>query len=304
MLTPTLISTFAKRVHAKSPLIHCLTNQVAANFSANVLLAIGATPCMVVAHEEVNQFTTCSADALSVNLGTLTRYQATAIDEAIKCAEDEGKRWVLDPVAVGPLMFRTEFCVEQLAVYGARPTVIRGNASEIVSLMEEIDEFSKYGFKRDQDIDDEKQVENMLRNSSKHGRGPDASISSKDAIEHAQKLAQQTSSIVIMTGDTDYIVNPRDQQTLALSNGSSQMTRTTGIGCALSDTVAAFVAVAESEEEVANAAAAAVAHSTIAGQLAAEGTKGKPGSFAVAYLDRLASLETKDYEILKSKVLS
>ncbi len=93
------------RRHA--PLVHCITNDVVQNFTANVLLALGASPAMVVDAEEAAQFAAI-ADALLINLGTLTRPQQQAMRAAIDSASAAGKPWTLDPVAVGALTLRTE----------------------------------------------------------------------------------------------------------------------------------------------------------------------------------------------------
>jgi hydroxyethylthiazole kinase len=254
MLAADLFS-FARRVRERAPLVHCLTNLVVTNFTANVLLALGAAPAMVVAREEVSEFAPM-ANAVSVNLGTLDLPQSRAIRSAVDAANGAQKPWILDPVAVGPLSFRTEFALDLL---DAKPAVIRGNASEIIS----------------------------LSGGVSSGRGVDSTALAESALNAAQLLALKTGAIVAVTGATDYITDGR--RTIALSNGSVLMTRVTGVGCALSATVAAFVGVAEADAFWA-ATVAAVAYSSIAGELAARDAA-LPGSFAVAYLDRLASLD-------------
>ncbi|SAL72819.1 hydroxyethylthioazole kinase [Caballeronia arvi] len=248
--------SFASRVRERAPLVHCLTNLVVTNFTANVLLAIGAAPAMVVAREEVAEFAPL-ANALSVNLGTLDVPQSRAIRAAVDAANGAGKPWVLDPVAVGPLAFRTEFAFDLL---DAKPAAIRGNASEIIS----------------------------LSGGTASGRGVDSTAATDAALDAAQVLALKTQAVVAVTGETDYVTDGR--RTIALSNGSPLMTRVTGVGCALSATVAAFVGTASGRDEFWAATVAAIAYSTIAGELAARDA-GLPGSFAVAYLDRLASLD-------------
>ncbi|MDR5805441.1 hydroxyethylthiazole kinase [Caballeronia sp. LZ001] len=255
MLSADLYS-FVTRVRGHAPLVHCLTNLVVTNFTANVLLAIGAAPAMVVAREEVGEFAPI-AGALSVNLGTLDVPQSRAIRAAVDAANGAGKPWVLDPVAVGPLTFRTEFALELLDL---TPAVIRGNASEIIS----------------------------LSGGAASGRGVDSTAATDAALDAAQILALRTQAVVAVTGATDYITDGR--QVVALSNGSPLMTRVTGVGCALSATVAAFIATATSRDEHFAATVAAIACTTIAGELAARDAA-LPGSFAVAYLDRLASLD-------------
>lgn len=114
----------------RSPLTHCMTNDVVQTFTANVLLALGASPAMVIEAEEAEQFAGM-ADALLINVGTLTTPRAQSMRRAIESAVAAGKPWTLDPVAVGALAFRTRFCHQILAL---KPAAIRGNASEILAL--------------------------------------------------------------------------------------------------------------------------------------------------------------------------
>lgn len=256
--------SFAARVKSLSPLVHCLTNDVVTNFTANVLLAIGAAPAMVTAREEVAEFAPM-ANALSVNLGTLDVPQSQAIRAAIDAANIAHTPWVLDPVAVGPLRFRTEFALDLLAL---NPAVIRGNASEII----------------------------RLSGGASSSRGVDSTAQTESAVDAAQLLALKTGAIVAVTGATDYVTDGR--RTVVLSNGAVLMTRVTGVGCALSATVAAFIGSVEKDQWW-EATTAAVAYSSIAGELAARDAA-LPGSFAVAYLDRLASLDETTFDSLIS----
>jgi hydroxyethylthiazole kinase len=250
---------FAARVRERAPLVHCLTNLVVTNFTANVLLALGAAPAMVIAREEVAGFAPL-ANAVSVNLGTLDLPQSKSIRAAVDAANGAGKPWVLDPVAVGPLKFRTGFAFDLLDLH---PAVIRGNASEIIS----------------------------LSGGAASGRGVDSTALTDAALDAAQLLALKTRAVVAVTGATDYVTDGR--RTVALSNGSVLMTRVTGVGCALSATVAAFIGVANADDYWL-ATTAALAVSAVAGELAARDAA-LPGSFAVAYLDRLASLDAASF---------
>ena len=101
----------------RSPLTHCMTNDVVQTFTANVLLALGASPAMVIEAEEAEQFAGI-ADALLINVGTLTSPRAQSMRRAIESAVAAGKPWTLDPVAVGALTFRTRFCHQILALAG------------------------------------------------------------------------------------------------------------------------------------------------------------------------------------------
>ncbi|MDQ2725778.1 MAG: hydroxyethylthiazole kinase, partial [Actinomycetota bacterium] len=125
-----LVRDILRGIAAQAPLVHCLTNIVVAGFTANVLLAIGASPAMVENEEEAAPFA-AMAGAVLVNLGTLSSERARAMRLAAASARDHQVRWVLDPVAVGALAHRTALAVELLE---ARPAVIRGNGSEIQAL--------------------------------------------------------------------------------------------------------------------------------------------------------------------------
>ena len=114
----------------KQPLVLCLTNTVAANFTANCLLAIGAKPAMVEEPSEAEELA-ASADALLVNLGTVTERQAEAMRRAIKAANEKGVPWVLDPVGVQHLTYRCNLAQELI---GLKPSLIRGNRAEVDAL--------------------------------------------------------------------------------------------------------------------------------------------------------------------------
>lgn len=259
MFDVEIFETYLQKIQQKSPLVHCMTNDVVSNFTANILLAIGATPAMVVAVEEVEAFVQV-ADALLINVGTLTADQAQAMTLAVQVAHRYNKPWVLDPVAFGALGFRSDFC-RLLLTY--KPTVIRGNPSEIAALA---------GMKV-------------------NGKGPDSLIGSDEALEAAQQLARDCQSIVALTGAVDYVTD--GVQTYALKNGSVQLTRVTGTGCALGAMVAAYCSICETPMI---ASACALSHMAIAGELAGEHTHGI-GSFAVALLDQLQGLHDSEMAI-------
>ena len=112
------------------PLVMLLTNAVAANFTANCLLAFGAKPAMVCEPSEAAELAV-HADALLVNLGTVTGEQAAAMRQAIAVANGKHVPWVLDPVGVQHLEFRRRLAIEFAAM---KPAIIRGNATEIATL--------------------------------------------------------------------------------------------------------------------------------------------------------------------------
>jgi hydroxyethylthiazole kinase len=241
-------------LRTRKPLVHCMTNIVVAGFTANVLLAVGASPAMVENAEESADFAAV-ADAVLVNLGTLSPHKVTAMRLAVGAAGRAGTPWVLDPVAVGALAYRTGFAAELLA---GRPAVIRGNPSEILSLAGVADAA---------------------------GRGVDSTTDSGTALERAAALADAKGTTVAVSGATDYITD--GARVLEVSTGHEMMTRVTGVGCALGALVAASCAV---EESPLVAATAATTILTIAAEVAIERSSG-PGSFAVSLLDALYALD-------------
>ena len=116
----------------QNPLVLCLTNSVAANFTANCLLAIGAKPAMIEEPCEAEELARV-ADSMLVNLGTVTARQAEAMRKAIAAAKDHSIPWVLDPVGVQLLSYRAGLAREFIA---QKPSVIRCNAAESAAIGE------------------------------------------------------------------------------------------------------------------------------------------------------------------------
>jgi hydroxyethylthiazole kinase len=118
------------RLRARAPRVHCITNAVAQNFTANVLLAAGSVPSMTLSPEEIGPFV-AGAQGLLVNLGTFDgeRRQATAI--AVETAAKHMLPWVLDPVFVDRAPPRAAFACELI---GRRPSVVRLNHAEFRAL--------------------------------------------------------------------------------------------------------------------------------------------------------------------------
>jgi hydroxyethylthiazole kinase len=119
-----------ERLRARAPRVHCITNNVAQNFTANVLLAIGAVPSMTLSPEEIASFVG-NADALLVNLGTFDAERRAAAEIAVDTAAQEGVPWVLDPVFVDRSSRRADFA---RALIARSPTVVRLNHAEFSAL--------------------------------------------------------------------------------------------------------------------------------------------------------------------------
>lgn len=239
----------AALLRSHSPLVHCMTNDVVQTFTANVLLALGASPAMVIDEDEAAQFNAL-ASALLINVGTLTHERAGAMRAAVNGANAAGTPWVLDPVAVGGLRLRTAFAHEVLTL---RPAAVRGNASEIMALAGE----------------------------HSGGRGVDSTDSAVAALPAAQALARRFSTIVAVTGEVDYLTD--GERIYSVAGGHGMMTRVVGTGCALSAVVAACCTLPG--DRLAHTAAACGLMSR-AGEKAVAASQG-PGSFVPAFLDAL-----------------
>ena len=245
------------QLREKRPLVHCLTNEVVQEITANVLLAAGASPAMVVAEEEAPFFAGI-AGGLLINIGTPYEARLRAMHASADAARAAGHPWVLDPVAAGGIPWRDGVI---RTFVDKSPDVIRGNASEILALA---------GMKSS-------------------GKGVDSTDSSEAAVDAAAELARQTSSVVAVTGETDFITD--GTRTLAVRGGHPMATLVVGTGCSLSALVAAFCA-ANDDKLTATASACALAKK--AEEVAVQTAKG-PGSFHNAYLDALYTLQPADF---------
>jgi hydroxyethylthiazole kinase len=127
---PAACADVIERVRAHSPRVHCITNAVAQNFTANVLLAAGARPSMTISPEEVGSFV-ASADALLVNLGTFDAARREATDTALRVAAEESLPWVLDPVLIDRSQPRAAYAADLVK---RRPRALRLNHAEFAAL--------------------------------------------------------------------------------------------------------------------------------------------------------------------------
>jgi len=118
------------RFRVRRPRIHCITNTVAQNFTANALLAAGCLPSMTMSVEEVGAFV-AGAQGLLVNLGTFDKERLEAMKIAVDAARSNALPWALDPVFVDRAPTRAAFARELIA---QRPTVIRLNHAEFSTL--------------------------------------------------------------------------------------------------------------------------------------------------------------------------
>lgn len=200
--------TLLTALRATPPPVQCITNYVAMNIAANVMPAAGASPAMVSDVVEAEEFAGI-AGAVTVNIGTLSPPFVEGMRAAIRGAQAAGRPWVLDPVA----RYRRE--VVQ-ALVAQRPTVIRGNASEILSLAGE----------------------------ASQGQGVDGRDAVEAAEEGARRLAQSSGAVIAVTGAVDYVTDGR--RAVRIGGGSPFMPMNTALGCSLTCLCGAYAAAPQS----------------------------------------------------------
>lgn len=259
MFSPSTMIKDLNALREKKPLVTNITNYVVTNSTANALLAIGASPIMTHAVEEVEDLMNISS-SLVINLGTVARTYLEAMPVAWAAANKKGIPVVLDPVGAGASRVRTEQPVNMLARY--KPAIIRGNGSEIMTLAGEA------GAAKGVD--------------STHGA---------DAAEVAAKvLAGVHKCAVVVSGEVDLITD--GEQVVRVSGGSEMMPLVTGLGCTASALCGAFAPVSACPFE---AAVHAMVVMKVAGEMAAEKAEG-PGTLQLHFYDTLYTMGAKDIE--------
>lgn len=236
-------------VREAAPLVHCLTATVSMQLVADGLLAAGARPMMTETAVEAPVVTTV-ADALLINLGTLSTDAMDGIPATVAVAREDGRPWVLDPTAIGIAPVRTPLARRLIA---QRPAAVRGNASEILALVGE----------------------------AGGGRGADSTAAAESAVGAAAEVARSTGGAVAVSGAVDLVLDASREARLA--RGSALLPRVTGTGCLLGALTAACTAVWEDPFE---AALAATTWMALAGERAASRAT-RPGSFRMHLLDAL-----------------
>ncbi|WP_299373883.1 hydroxyethylthiazole kinase [uncultured Tateyamaria sp.] len=242
-------------LRGQNPLVHCITNYVAMNVAANVVLAAGASPAMVHAPEEIAEFTPICG-ALTINIGTLSAPWVTSMLAAARAANDTNVPWVLDPVAHFISDYRKTVAQDLLSL---RPTILRGNASEILA----------------------------MAGQAGAGKGADSGDSVETAENAAYAIAKAHGTVVAITGAVDFVTDGK--QSARVSGGSEIMPMVTALGCAQTALMGAYAASGPAFE----AALASLAHFKVAGNAAAKWATG-PGSFQMNFLDALSATQPGD----------
>ncbi len=250
-------------VRATAPLVHSITNLVVMSYNANALLALGAVPVMAHAREEVSEMVSI-ASALVLNIGTLQPEWAEAMKLAAKKAASLNKPIILDPVGAGATSYRNRTITELLVT--AKPTVIRGNASEIMS----------------------------VAGLASVTKGVESLQSSEAALDAAKMLARKIGGVVCVSGATDIITN-KDGKTVFLQNGHPWMTKITGTGCSATAMIGAFAAV---QPDYWRATVSAMAYLGVVGEVATETVMKQNegvGSLQIKILDGLQLMTENEF---------
>ncbi|GED54117.1 hydroxyethylthiazole kinase [Brevibacillus borstelensis] len=253
------IARTLERVREKKPLVHNITNVVVTNFTANGLLALGASPVMAYAREEVADMARL-AGALVLNIGTLNQPEVEAMIIAGKAANQQQVPVIFDPVGAGATSYRTE--TARRILQEVNVSLLRGNAAEIAHVI----------------------GENWTI------KGVDAGESNGDIVALAKKAALHWKTHVVITGREDIITD--GTAAYLIKNGHPILTKVTGTGCLLTSVIGAFASV---EQTLLTAGAAALVSYGVAAELAAEKTEEKgPGSFQIEFLNQLAMVSSED----------
>ncbi len=252
-----------RRVRKENPMAPSITNTVTINLVANAQLAVGGSAAMVYLADE-GEAMAALGGAMYINMGTMLPVYAETLPRTVKVLAEQEKPWIVDPVGIGVGGLRASLL---LGFRADKPTIIRGNASEIIALAElwELDTGKKSGGVR--------------------------GVDSTDAVESARtaavSLARHTGGAVAVSGPVDLVT---DGKSVALVEGGSKyLPMITGAGCSLGGVAAVYACVASPFV----AALTATAIYDFAGAKAEKDANG-PASFQVAFLDALYQATPED----------
>ena len=261
-----LINEIRKKTVDKNPLIHCITNPISINQSANGILAVGARPMMAEHPLEVAEITR-SADVLVLNLANITDARMQSIKISAQTAQNNNIPFIMDAVGVACSVLRRNFTYDFLKKY--QPTAIKGNYSEIYALSD-----STY-------------------NSA--GVDADEALSIDKVSKTSVKLAQKYNTMVLASGKTDIVTDGKT--VVYINNGVPKLAQITGTGCLLGMLCGCYLSVDQSI----NALITACAVLGICGELSR--TEKGNGTFFVNLMDNLSVLKAEQIEkLLKIEV--
>ncbi len=245
-----------ERIREEKPVVHHLTNWVTIYDCANIVKALGGSPVMAHAKEEVAQMAKI-ASSLVLNIGTLTVDFVEAMKIAALSANEKGIPVVLDVCGAGATQLRDQKSLELLDK--VKINIIKGNSSEIA----------------------------RISGASVRTKGVDAIEVEKDMIEVAKKLARDRKCTVVVTGKEDIVASK--EISYIIKNGDPLMARVVGTGCMATSVIGAFAAV---ERNLALASVAGLVCFEIAAECAAKTSLG-PGTFKEKLFDCIFHLDKK-----------
>jgi hydroxyethylthiazole kinase len=253
------LKSLLERLREQRPLVHNITNYVVMNFTANTLLAMGASPVMAHSVDEVEEMVSL-ASVLVINIGTLSKQWIESMLRSGRKANQLGVPVILDPVGSGATSLRTN--TFRNLVKEVKMTVVRGNASEILS----------------------------IASDSIKTKGVETAHDPEHALETAREVAGQIDSVAAITGPVDLITD--GIKVIRCSNGHPLLGSVTGTGCAATTTIAAFAGVTEDPLE---ATSAGLAFFGLAGELAGARAN-SPGSFMISLIDAMYEIGPEEFQ--------
>ena len=251
-----------KQVREKNPMAPSITNTVTQDFVANAQLAVGGSAAMLYLADECESIAKI-APAFYINMGTAMPFYTETLPRAARALFANKTPWVLDPVGIGLSELRTQI-LTQLKIYN--PTIIRGNASEIIALAK---------------------LWNLTDDDGGKVRGVDSTEKVSSAKSSAINLAKFTGGAVAVSGEEDLVTD--GEEVILCAGGSELFTKITGSGCALGGVMAVYLSVA-------TPFIAALTATTLFNQAGtkAAGKFNAPASFKTAFLDNLYELTAEE----------
>ncbi|HJE20914.1 MAG TPA: hydroxyethylthiazole kinase, partial [Bifidobacterium pullorum] len=226
----TRIADAVRAVRDTTPLAQSFTNFVTINLVANAQLAVGGTAAMSFLPDDVLDIAAICG-ATYINVGTLLPFYKDALTDIAQGLHEQGRPWVLDPVAAGLGATRTAILESFRDV---PPTVVRGNASEIIVLDR------MWGL-----ADADAAADDATRPA-----GVESIDEVDSAIPAARRLARHLAAhspngqgVVAVSGAIDFVTDGTHDY--RLPGGSALMTKITGAGCSLGGVVGTYLAVAD-----------------------------------------------------------
>lgn len=201
---------FCRCTPAKGALVHCITNPISINLCANGILALGCRPVMVEHPQEVYDVTR-SANALLLNLGSITDARLQSVKISARTAHADKIPFVLDAVGVGCSFLRRGLAREILHAY--KPDMVKGNYSEICALCDD-----------------------SYRTSGVDG---EETLCMERVKNDAASLAKTCGCTVLASGKKDIISD--GSKTVLIENGREILSHVTGTGCLLGAVAAALL---------------------------------------------------------------